>query len=104
LAESELNITLGEISRRFDRFEENIQQNFKAIDDRLANHLVSRDYYNIRHETLKEEIKELRQDLETIQVQRENDKNWKRNIYLGLTTSVIASLGFGSIIAATIHH
>ena len=45
-------VTLGELGRRLDRLEEGVRSDLKAIDDRMATKLVSKDFYDGRHQAM----------------------------------------------------
>lgn len=88
------NVTLGELGRRFDRLEQNLETRFKAIDDRLSTQIVTRDFYQVRYEGMIARLAEL-------ESQRRTDQTWRRSLAMGVVVAFLS--GGGAIVASIIH-
>lgn len=50
------DVGIPELCRWVERLDNTARQSFKALDDRMANHTVSRDVYELRHQQLIDRI------------------------------------------------
>ncbi len=82
--------TLGEIDRRLDRFEKAVRDSLKAIDDRMANHVVTRIEYDIKHKTVVDRVKAL-----------EDERTRRSTRWWALVIGVAASVA-GDIVAVLV--
>ena len=86
-------VTIGELGRRIDRLEQAVQGSFKAIDDRLSTHVVSRDYYDGRHAAVTDRLARL----EAVQAVR-NARWWA----VGVAVAAALLTSVGSLVAVLI--
>lgn len=88
------DVTVGELSRRLDRLEAADQRSFRALDDRMASSLVTRDYYDGRQQAMGERIRRL-EDRED----ERSDRSFQ--IWVAVIASVLVSLG--SLVTVLVH-
>lgn len=88
------DITLGELGRRIDRLESNIQTALKSIDDRMATSMVSREYYTGQHRLLEARVSDLEADAARIRSRR-----------FAVTLSAVGALAasLGSLATVLVH-
>lgn len=79
-------VTTGEIYRRLIDLQATTQRSFQALDDRLTDNVVSKDFYQVRHESLMARV----QSLETLAAQR---SGYYRSLTVGVICAVLASAG-----------
>jgi hypothetical protein len=90
------DMTLGEVARRLDRLETGEQLRFKALDDRMTVNLVTRDYYEGRHQVHSERITRLEQS-EIRRLAR-----WTQ-VWVAISAALVASVGSLVIVLVHVH-
>lgn len=93
---TEEDVTLGELSRRLDRMEEGELARFKALDDRMTYTVVTRDYYEGRHQVLSERIAQLQAEAER------RATRWAQ-AWIAIAAALVASLGSLIIVLVQAH-
>lgn len=91
---SDDDVTIGEVSRRLDRLEASDQRSFRALDDRMASSLVTRDYYDGRQQSMGERIKRL-EDLEA-----KRQARWFQ-VQLAIAVAILTALA--SLVTVLVH-
>jgi hypothetical protein len=88
------DVTLGELARRMDRFEKVIQASLKAIDDRMANHVVTRVEYDIKHADLEQRV---------VILERQGRTRANRSWALALALMAAMAQGVLALVVTLIH-
>lgn len=87
-------ITLGEVNRTLNRFMDQTQRSFKALDDRLGNNLVDKGSYEARHQALVDRVNWLEKE-------RRAEQTARRNMTLGVIVAILGSVG--GVLASVVH-
>ena len=106
-------VTVGELDRRLSRFEEEVRNNFRNLDNRLTETLreilatmVRRDTYEDRHKVLQEKVEELEERLDgdefTVKTRADGRTNFHRNLIIAIVTGIFVTLAAVIAAAATL--